>query len=524
MKEAAVKVGDRIEYKKARGYVRYIGQLPGKDKLWVGIDWDDANRGLHDGSYKDISYFSAHSATSGSFVSASKLGQGGRRSIVDAIKLRVQAFDDSVSRPKEPQELRTKSAIDVSSLGVASPVSFSETEIGIVCKSIVNFWIAQALLSDFKDVHFLLDQLVSLRTLDVSRNFFASFPHSQTPLRPTNLQRLDMNGCNVKIRALYDVCGRCPELRELRLYNNGINSLILEDLKFSDVIQTVKTIDLGGNNIPFREICEVLGTLPKLEELFLIENNVDGSQGVETDGLFPVLHRLCVSDNPLRNWELITSLLRIPSLTSLMATDTPLTVDERRLDEIALDDDALFSRHGIIGRLPKLKKLHGSEIDDDERMYSEKRYLLIECMPALKGGLTLEDVEKLHPRIVELADMYGVQLKTKLGNSANGASSKQILENTLRRDLISIDIEGNGIKLTKMLPLSIDTSKLRAMTRRMLGVTSGEHFQLSLDCEDTTIVLDNSCFRKRSLADLNVKRDDKVIIKLVRESSRPQDR
>lgn len=52
-------VGDRVEVGGNRGTISYIGAIEGYDGEWVGIDWDNPERGKHDGSVKGKRYFQA---------------------------------------------------------------------------------------------------------------------------------------------------------------------------------------------------------------------------------------------------------------------------------------------------------------------------------------------------------------------------------------------------------------------------------------------------------------------------------
>ena len=52
------------------------GSVEGTKGDWIGIDWDDFNRGKHDGSHKEKKYFSTKTETSGSFVRATKISAG----------------------------------------------------------------------------------------------------------------------------------------------------------------------------------------------------------------------------------------------------------------------------------------------------------------------------------------------------------------------------------------------------------------------------------------------------------------
>ena len=51
------KVGDRLSYDGAVCTVRYIGEVAGTIGNWIGVEWDDASRGKHEGSHKGQRYF-----------------------------------------------------------------------------------------------------------------------------------------------------------------------------------------------------------------------------------------------------------------------------------------------------------------------------------------------------------------------------------------------------------------------------------------------------------------------------------
>ena len=58
---------------KHRATVRYVGAIDGQQGTWVGIEYDEAGKGKHDGSHGGRRYFScAHDPTAGSFVRLAK--------------------------------------------------------------------------------------------------------------------------------------------------------------------------------------------------------------------------------------------------------------------------------------------------------------------------------------------------------------------------------------------------------------------------------------------------------------------
>jgi dynactin complex subunit len=55
-----VEIGTRVALANKRGNVQFCGHLKevdGGKEQWLGIDWDNAEDGKHNGSYKGVQYF-----------------------------------------------------------------------------------------------------------------------------------------------------------------------------------------------------------------------------------------------------------------------------------------------------------------------------------------------------------------------------------------------------------------------------------------------------------------------------------
>ena len=50
-------IGTRLNYSGSIGTVRYVGPVDGAQGLWLGVEWDDTNRGKHDGIKDGKRYF-----------------------------------------------------------------------------------------------------------------------------------------------------------------------------------------------------------------------------------------------------------------------------------------------------------------------------------------------------------------------------------------------------------------------------------------------------------------------------------
>lgn len=52
-----IKVGDRVSVGGHGATVRYVGDVSGHPGHWVGVEWDDSDRGRHDGVVGGVRYF-----------------------------------------------------------------------------------------------------------------------------------------------------------------------------------------------------------------------------------------------------------------------------------------------------------------------------------------------------------------------------------------------------------------------------------------------------------------------------------
>lgn len=67
-------IGDRIECNGHFGTIKYIGSVESHPSTWLGIDWDDPERGKHDGTVKGRHYFDARYNIDSMFIVEHTLG------------------------------------------------------------------------------------------------------------------------------------------------------------------------------------------------------------------------------------------------------------------------------------------------------------------------------------------------------------------------------------------------------------------------------------------------------------------
>ena len=66
-------VGDYVAVSGERALVRWAGELPGKTGAWIGVEWDDAERGRHSGAFGDMQLFAVATEGGASFLRPRKV-------------------------------------------------------------------------------------------------------------------------------------------------------------------------------------------------------------------------------------------------------------------------------------------------------------------------------------------------------------------------------------------------------------------------------------------------------------------
>jgi len=51
-------IGTRISFNSHLGTVKFVGTVDNSTGIWLGVEWDEPNRGKHDGSKDGKHYFS----------------------------------------------------------------------------------------------------------------------------------------------------------------------------------------------------------------------------------------------------------------------------------------------------------------------------------------------------------------------------------------------------------------------------------------------------------------------------------
>ncbi len=514
-----IKVGDRVQSDGSLATVRYVGPVAGQDakKTWIGVEWDEANRGKNDGTTGGERYFEC-APNQGSFLKERKVDP--RRALADAIVHRYcggesygDAADtkgsrgvviDSGSRTTarfvgmealaaQQSDLSNLQHVALMKAGVNRVSAAGRTPLGELAPNIKELDLAENLLKEWGVVAELGLQLPGLQSLDLRGNRLVAEPCA-APLPFQNLRVLVLNATGLTWQDTVALAPQMPLLTELHVAGNGISSL-LADSPLPEAFPVLEQLDLDTNQLSDWSEVARLANLPCLAKLTLSANQIDAiSIPKSSDGGAPAFARLrslYITRNTLGQadepgskvaaeigcgWSAIAMLDNLPALRELRCVGNPLF-------ELPSCEPAL-AREWIIGRVSQLTHLDGSQILPEDRVMGEKKYLR-QCHAELfeKGGSCDEAFVGQHPRFDVLNQLYEDVQHEKRGADA----SKSKLASNLVELTIKSNVEAHADKepVLKRVTLSMSVGKLKALCQRLFKVKGGpRHMKLTYIAPD----------------------------------------
>lgn len=412
-----VDVGQRVSSVGRRGTVQYVGTLDGKppDQTWIGVEWDNADDGKHDGEVKGRRYFQCRAGATGSFLLPDKIQPA--VTFVEAFASRycteeLESTENQENSPAQPHHAiattQRQSALLREEL-IAS--AGAEGEVRACCPCLTELDLANNLLPDWQTVGSIVEQLPALASLNLSANCLL-------PLRqPPALGSLKILVLNSMVRKtswaeIQQLEPSLPELEELHLVNNQI-----EDVAEAGGWAKLRMLNLERNGLESWKQVESFRRLPSLERLLLNQNKIGHiNQAAPTD--FSQLKSLSISSNLIGDWS------------SVDALNTYISLSELRFQSNMLTDDLSPSkaRAITIARLAAVVKLNGADVRSQERLHAERMYCqLVMADESCKA----EDRYRLHPRFDGLVEQHQVSKDDRANAPEQRCMSDSLLSVTI---------------------------------------------------------------------------------------------
>ncbi|XP_045465078.1 tubulin-specific chaperone E [Harmonia axyridis] len=493
--EKIFQIGDRIECSDSIGTVKYIGNIEGYSSIWLGIDWDDPNRGKHNGNFNGKQYFEASFQSSGTFVRPEKVefGQSIITSIIerygkkhnDSMPLEIQQelfnFQQSINAPflemvgfekvlDKQSDFYSLQVVDLRNQKISSPGESNQLE--QLSPNIKELNLSLNLISSWKTVFQICAQLNQLSWLNVSENLLI-IPEEIEDYNVPTVETLICTTMRLTWQDILKVTLAFPNIEELRVPMNNITNLDTSP----EVLRNLKVLDIEDNEIgEWSEICK-LSVLENLEQLLI--GNV-GLKRIDFVGdepkvnTFSKLKKLVISNNLIDNWDSISELNRMKNLEELRFIKNPILESESLANSFEI----------IVARIGNLKVLNGTELKSYMRKEAEYDYMKIYGLEWLrvKNTKVRESFLKLHNRFLELINMYGEPVEGEL------VVKSQSITNTL----IELKFEYNGQIVIKKLPKTILVQKLVMLAQKAFKLNyrpnlihmRGEESNLQINLEE----------------------------------------
>ncbi|KFD70278.1 hypothetical protein M514_09237 [Trichuris suis] len=415
----AVLLGCRVRYWDARGTVKYHGTVGSLDGKWIGIDWDEVDRGKHDGSHQNVQYFKTWyilevkvsqfhhmSPRSGSFMRPGSVQYG--CSLFEAIESReYDRFNDNHSEGAVSIFVSGKDATieeRVKKLSILALDNSLVSHAGVnenledAFVNITDLDLSHTLVIDWKEIVLMLRLMPNLK--NKLRSPIGAFEDTVCFKNITTLALSQTEYSWKEMQTLADVF---PNVERLWLSYNRIDSL-------DDNIPFVylRLLSLEANPLPqWKEMVIPLGSLERLETLYLGQSGLSeiAIPKVSSHRVFPMLEELDLSDNSLDDWNCFDELNKLTSLKRLIVRRNPICSS---LEEATC-------RQFIIAKVRNLRVLNRVEVSPQERRGAEIDYLqhfaaewhsLKKEKEEGKSG-ALVDFHRRHPRFRELIEIHG---------------------------------------------------------------------------------------------------------------------
>ncbi|KAG0173762.1 hypothetical protein DFQ30_007047 [Apophysomyces sp. BC1015] len=389
-------VGSRIQVQHDRATIRFLGSVVRTTGLWLGVEWDDPTRGKHDGTHEGVQYFECSSPTSGSFLryhpDKVQLGQSFLEALSD------KYLDDSTGTDEYDASkdighvyfggnrqlmVETVGFDKVQRQQRPRSVTQPATGLGNHC----GYRIAIA-----ASTHLAPKATPPTETLRQRGSVFE------------NLTTLALNNTRTKWHDIEMLAPLLTYLEDLQLGGNQINQL-----SALTTLKQLKCINLEDNKIDSWDQVEKLGSLPSLETMYLLNNQIS-TVSFPAAGTFQKLAYLRIEQNCIQSWASLDALNHMPGLKRLRCKGNPVFQDM---------DVELATAH-IVGHIKGLTVVNGNTMTAQERTDYERYYLKL----CAKEGQTHKVISAQHPRYEELCQLHG---EPDLGETTKSAMLKDRL-------------------------------------------------------------------------------------------------
>lgn len=411
-----VPVGTRFHITSGHlGTIKYVGPVDGTPGIWYGVEWDDPNRGKHDGVKDGRRYFTCLVPNAGSFIRPSKSLNFGvtflaalsakyvddthdvsdREKIIfgsskRAIEVEAVGFDKVRSKLRDLEHLREVSLDN-------EKVAFADTpgQIRRTCPNVRGLDLSTNLLPSWQIVACITVELPCLERLILNQNRFLALDGELPSTAFEHVVELQLNDTLITWAEFREVACFMSALRVVELGYNRLTSLSAKSSKF---VPLIHDLNFDINELSdWTSVATALSDFVALRRLVLSRNGIRVIPPLSPE-CSPIqnVQSLALSANRLDDWQDLDRLSQwCPRLESLNLAGNFLSES---------DGLARHSRQYAIAKIPTLLVLDGSAISAKERTDSELFYL---SFISQHSSGNEEELCRAHPQWTALCNKHG---------------------------------------------------------------------------------------------------------------------
>ncbi|XP_062295104.1 tubulin-specific chaperone E [Scomber scombrus] len=466
-------LGRRVSCGEERATVRYVGPVPPTAGLWLGVEWDNPERGKHDGSHEGVVYFTCRHPKGGSFVRPAKVSFGvdfltAVHQLYQIDKEEVLSEEISISsRTLEWGKIKERGFESLPSVLLGRCEVNGAGAIGDIKRDTPNVrWLdlSRTLLSCWEDVAAVTQQLEQLEGLQLSYNRLRLTSDPSALCQAFNrLKVLSLIGCDLTWAQILELAPMWPQLEDLCVEENNITELQRPE----GVLQSLKSLSLSSNPLKEDSVLSI-AALPRLEKLSMSNTGLsvirfdDVPPGAQT-AMFPALKILNLDNNNITEWSVIDELSKLKSLVQLSCRSNRL---------VSSDGNVKTANQLLIAKLGQLVVLNSCEFHAEDRRGAELDYIKMFGEEWLKaGGRSQVSTEFTcqHPRYLSLIDKYGAPEEGELKKPQPFA-----LKNQLLKIMFVFPDDADRKPIEKKLPASMVVQKVKGLLYRLLKIPAAD--------------------------------------------------
>ncbi|KAK0211164.1 hypothetical protein DFS33DRAFT_1252202 [Desarmillaria ectypa] len=413
-------IGARVSLSGHIGSIRFVGLVRGTKGTWLGIEWDNPERGKHDGVRDGTQYFSCRIPNSGSFIRPSSNVSYGR-SFLEALQSKYIELPHGSESTEKVILGSSHGSIEIEALNLDKiREKFSNLErlreisldnelvckgdepgaIKKTCPNVRGLDLSMSLIPSWDVIASITTELPALTRLVLNRNRLDSprdaAKMSSAFMRVTDLQ---LNDTLTSWDQMLEIVRFMPKLQQVEM---GYNRLmrISKGLETASPTVTIQSINLDSNSLS--DWIHIMGCLGSsctlLTTIILTSNDIKEIPfPTEHQPRSPAIRSVSLSANGLKSWRDIDALAAwCPGLETLYILGNPLVQET---------DHARYSRQFIIAKIPSLVALDATTISSKERTDCELFYL---SHISHDDASSEEELIRKHPRWNNLRAKHGL--------------------------------------------------------------------------------------------------------------------